>query len=670
MRDPKQGKRFRAADGAGFKPSVVRLDGHWRPSRSRVFLLVASMLVMAVGLAGGARSVAIATSTYVISGQVTDPDGQPVPDVSVTIFDNGDSDSGFQVRDLVTTNSSGHFSYDAFAAPFRLFFCSSDSTLSCSWLGGSAAAASSHEIDLNAAHPTATVTQTLTSSATVSGQITIDAPTPAPTGGPEDDDWRPDITLYAFNGYAGWSEFRSTNSGSLTRTSSSSLASWDYSIGQLPTGTYQVVESAGNNGYRADGHRVDVTLGSDNGGVDLQAKAPTGITGTVTSPDGSPVANVYVSAILEGNEEANQGWWSGITDAQGRYSIGGDESGIPALGRYKILFRPRDASYPPQWLGPVSNSATSPWVTLTSAADLHVDTVLQHPATVTGHVIDDRGRPVVGAQVDAYGSPSAGNSASTGPHGGFRIKGVPAGYLTLSARVRSHWLFNSSTKINVTEGQTLSKQRLILKTGGIITGTTAGTSVCAYRKTSTLGHWGPAKCGDRPLGTSTYRIGPLIAGRYAVKFTNSARYFHALRWFTKGRASGDATLVPVKTGRTVRSISNPAMPHGGTISGRVTDPLGNPIIGTVDAYEAGTNIVVGETNIAESGHYKLTGLATGKYDLYFKDASGCICWYQIAGWTSRWAYANAWYGTDAHHTHIAVTEGTTKTVPTAILESQ
>ena len=116
-----------------------------------------------------------------------------------------------------------------------------------------------------------------------------------------------------------------------------------------------------------------------------------------------------------------------------------------------------------------------------------------------------------------------------------------------------------------------------------------------------------------------YFIGGLTPGRYLVQFSQcNGRPRYASRWYPDKATAAAATPVTVRAGRTTSRI-NTAMPPGGSIACRVTDPTGQPFRGMcVEALDPPAQTAeFAETNRA--GRYAFTGLATGRYALFLSD---------------------------------------------------
>lgn len=147
------------------------------------------------------------------------------------------------------------------------------------------------------------------------------------------------------------------------------------------------------------------------------------LTGTVTGPDGQPVAGAFVLAYAPGDGLLPSDVASTRTD--GTYVL-------PALepGSYRLAFVPPAGSgLAIQWSGGASGRAQATDVAVPTGAA--VDAQLTTQPQVSGTVSDPQGAPLPGVQVLAFSAgatwvPTA--SATTGPDGAYALTLAPGTY--------------------------------------------------------------------------------------------------------------------------------------------------------------------------------------------------------------------------------------------------
>ena len=239
------------------------------------------------------------------------------------------------------------------------------------------------------------------------------------------------IVVYAFaaSGSFGW--YGSTDSNG------------NYNIfTNLATGTYNV-SALMPEGYSTKSATTTATAGVQTTGVNL-ALDPSGIvSGRVTTPDGTPLANVTITAV------AGEGQYYGFaeTDATGHYRI---SSGL-GTETYEVMAIYYGGGIP-------SMDQTTAIVTAgaeTSNVDLQL-TVSPPPPSgiITGKVTDaSSSKPIADAHVSASG-PSGSGEADTDSDGNYIISsGLDAGTYSVTASAAGHQ-DQSRSDVSVTVYQT------------------------------------------------------------------------------------------------------------------------------------------------------------------------------------------------------------------------
>jgi len=117
--------------------------------------------------------------------------------------------------------------------------------------------------------------------------------------------------------------------------------------------------------------------------------------------------------------------------------------------------------------------------------------------------------------------------------------------------------------------------------------------------------------------SGTYILRGLAPGSYAVQFTDCNRHAtYGSRWYRKSATAQSSTPVTVTPGGTTAGINGVLAP-GGSIAGRVLTGTGVPVPGACAyAYDATTESF-GYSVADSTGHYLITGLRTGAYQVTF-----------------------------------------------------
>jgi protocatechuate 3,4-dioxygenase beta subunit len=166
-----------------------------------------------------------------------------------------------------------------------------------------------------------------------------------------------------------------------------------------------------------------VQIDEDARELDITLKPGVIFTGKVLDPEGKGIANARISTMLRGPR-----WGSTIgreritTDAQGKFEI----KAIPAEHKYNLYTRAE---------GYGENRGEE--IDTNDAVDNHLDvgtiTLAVANLSVSGMVVDDEDKPVVGARVSCYGDNQPSRRTQTDTEGKFTLENVCAGKMRLSA---------------------------------------------------------------------------------------------------------------------------------------------------------------------------------------------------------------------------------------------
>jgi hypothetical protein len=416
-------------------------------------------------------------------------------------------------------------------------------------------------------------------------------------------------------------------------------ANGSYRLAGLGTGQYQVTFDPTCGGstitmYLGTSTIVTAHAGTTKAGVNAFLQLGAGVSGTVTDSHGHPVGGI---CVLIGT--AQQGPIAGAkTAADGTYTI----EGVPA-GPYVMAFSGgcgNSGSYAPQFYKDEPNLFDADSVTLTTG-DItpSIDTTMQPGGTITGVVTDRAGHRLGGICVAAFGllpgiAAGSVDIAFTG-NGNFRMPDLAPGLYEVQFTCGGKYAgqdFRSTTNspdlISVNPGTVTRGINAALSLAGTISGVV----------TDRAGHPLPGICAapfPLPLTAATfvvayptnrhgaYRATGLAPGTYAVQFSPCGGHpRYGTQWYHGKATLAAATKVRVTGGGAVKGIGA-VMTVGGSITGQVraassnTPVRGACVLAIDQAAEAGGTAVTNFT-----GHYTISGLATGNYQLLAGPCNG------------------------------------------------
>ncbi len=270
------------------------------------------------------------------------------------------------------------------------------------------------------------------------------------------------------------------------------------------------------------------------------------ITGTVANTSGQPLAGIDVSTTGQnGNVHA------ATTTSSGTYSL----TGLAAYS-YSVSFSDPNNVY----------FSTSSVVSVTPGTSTTQNVTLYLGGTVTGTVTNTLGNPLSGIDVSCLNGGVQTTTTTTGS-GTYSCTELDYGSYTLSFN-DPHQVYGSATaSVTVTAGSTTQNEVLI---AGSITGTVTSVSgkPLAGINVSTSGQLGNSHSAITS-STGTYTLTGLAPYSYSVQFSDP-----------NGTYSGVTSQISVSAGAPTTTF-NETMLVPGSLSGTVTNNLGNPIPGIV-----------------------------------------------------------------------------------------
>ncbi len=315
------------------------------------------------------------------------------------------------------------------------------------------------------------------------------------------------------------------------------------------------------------------------------------VTGHVTGPDGGPAGGVLVrvdpTASTRG-ATTNDSFT--LTDPDGAYVLDSVDAG------------PATLAFSRSGLVTVRKS-----VTLSGSA-AEVDAQLGSGASITGVVMLDGGAPVAGAEVRAFSAADvAGMSAQTDDSGTFIMQGAPAGHYEITASRAG----TGSATLRDVEIPSPAMLRLVIKRGGIITGTITGLTPAELQSTSVQA-WSPdsTSASASPDESGRYRIEGAAAG--------SVRVSASVRPLSGNARNAVTKVVQLDAGATVNVDFDFTAEI--TITGRITRN-GRPLPGAQVSF-APQSVAqrYAQTAADGNGHYEISGIDNGSYSVTVHDA--------------------------------------------------
>lgn len=428
-------------------------------------------------------------------------------------------------------------------------------------------------------------------------------------------------------------------------------ADGNYSITVLP-GTHRVAFDYGNGQQYAYGTFVRdqakrFTVAGGQTVTVNDVKLQTGaIAGHVTNPDGSPAADVKVTANGIGA--------SGVatTDSAGAYRI----ADLPP-GDYRVSFELPSGAL--QWAHQILDSSQAPSFTVAGGATTTVDEQLLPTGSLAGHFTDANGQPVANISVwvegDHIDGPTIGTT--TDADGAYRIDGIPAAG---SYRVRFHdWQTHldqyaygkinreSADLITVVAGQTVTVDDQRLPTGAIRV-----TAIDAHTNAPIQSFW--AEAGDRTVHTTngSLVLPDLAVGTYTLKGGSDEHFL-----------AGDPPKVTVTAGQEV-AVQLKLQPYG-RITTTITDRLtGAPVAG-VCAFAQKVwrfDVELGCDGLSDStGAVTLRVREPGTYTVFVRPQEG-------SPYGAQWVGPTGGTGTQSRASRVAVTTGGSASLPPVKLD--
>jgi 5-hydroxyisourate hydrolase-like protein (transthyretin family) len=373
---------------------------------------------------------------------------------------------------------------------------------------------------------------------------------------------------------------------------------------------------------------VSVTAPGTTPGIRAVLRQSGGISGRVTDETGNAIPKVFVSA--EPIDQKSIGA-SAITDDNGAYNLAGLSS-----ASYHVSFRKVGSAHLPRYYHDAANGEAAHAVDVTAPrVTTGIDQTLPAGALLTGSVSSDA--PIPGAMIIVY--PAAADSKAepvysfTGADGTFSVALAEGDYLVeFSAPAGGYlpqWSGNRPTRgeatpVTVSLKEGTAKQVVVLSRGASISGTVKNRAGIGLKGVTVTAR--DAATSDRNGSATTDE-----AGKYLIQALKSGSFYLAADGAAAGQLAAKLPQpVTVSAPATVENIDMILDP-GGAVSGKVTDPAGNPVQGVnVTAHDPATWDEFGSVYTGSDGQYKIGGLPENAYHIRFEksDSKYTVQWYK------------------------------------------
>jgi carboxypeptidase family protein len=551
-----------------------------------------------------------------IDGVVRAKDGQPVQGICVSLYSSFTINFGLGRTIRAVSDQAGHYALHAlFPGSYGVQFtigCGTKRDYAQQWWRDQASPAHSNSVKVTGTAAVTGINATLAPGAAISGTVRAKTSAAAPAAG---------ICVSAADQQGYDVGFAKTGKDGR------------YQIAGLGGGRYRLQFDPTCDGFSSANYlpaQLSVTLatGRSRPATDVYLRPGAGIAGIIEGPAGQPVDSVCVT-VNDKNRDYT------FTDKEGRYSI----VGVPP-GSYTISFDTScdtSGSLAPQWYRDKPDTNSADLMKFSSGRVRKIDVALRPGGTLTGVLTGSGGQPAnheciaISSAPDALGSNGFVSGDFTGRLGGYLVKNLPPGLYQISfdcadGRYADQWFrgrpdSTSADYLAINAGATTTLDEKLALAGTIEGKVTnqAGrplANICVLAANSRNGLIFAQSNSQFTGGHGRYKIGQLTPGEYRVWFTDCGNNRFGTQWYRASTSQSHARLVQVQAGK-VTSAVNTVLAPGGTISGNVTGPSGQPAGDVcVSAYNAAGQSF-GSGVSGQNGNYEVYNLSTGRYSLYF-----------------------------------------------------
>ncbi|MCK9409389.1 MAG: carboxypeptidase regulatory-like domain-containing protein, partial [Bacteroidetes bacterium] len=383
-----------------------------------------------------------------ISGMVTDEQGKPMPNISVTVQD---SLNNFWTVDY--TNSAGKFVIDGIQTG-QYFAVARSNGYVQQWYNNTLSMDSADAIPVTFGYDTPNINFVLSRGGSFSGSVKDKNGTPVSNA----EVFAIDSTSYLY---------------SLAFTNDSG----NYIVNGLSTNNYYAIVSSDNfleqwyNGASdiITATTIPVIINTNTPHINFIVQTGGVITGSVTTPLGNPIAGVTVS-VLDSNYYYVE---SAHTDPSGNYAV----KKLP-VGKKLYVTASKD-QYSQRWYNNVETYAlATPLIFQDDEWKENINFTLPKAASITGMVKNTSGVGISYASIYAVNSTGSYFSVSANNAGAYTLNNIPGGKYIVSASSYEYleqWYNQQSSRLNADTISVLNEQTVLdidfsLAKGGKISG--------------------------------------------------------------------------------------------------------------------------------------------------------------------------------------------------------
>ncbi|MDQ1355380.1 MAG: hypothetical protein QG657_5690, partial [Acidobacteriota bacterium] len=584
-----------------------------------------------------------------ISGRVTDANGNGIPNVSANVHTQNNE----ILHQHCHADSQGYYTiYGVPAGAYKVDFSCHGLNYIPEWYNDKSTFETADPVIVTVGQTTPDINAQLTEGGIISGVVTG-------TGGTPLENIRVEARISAY-----------VVSGSAYTDSSG-----QYALQGLPSGTYRIYFYNSGQNYFNEWYNnkttfetadpLNITAGQTIANIDAQLAQGGAISGTITDSSGNPIDLAGVSIY-----DMNNQYIAGAGANSSGYYL---TTTLPA-GNYKILFiPPYGGVYLSQWYNNKATFADANAIPVTEGQTTPgVDAQLLTGGSVTGTVTDISDNPIQNVNVNLYLTSGSYKTAVTNAEGKYEIVGIATGnykvyFNAASTGYCSEWYIDKTTydtadPVGVTAGQTTAEIDAQLILGGVISGRVADESGNGIQNVRARLYDSANKLVTIVATNSSgnYTLTGILPGSYRVYFdTTYVTGNYVAEYYNDKFILSAADTINIISGQT--ATIDAVLSPGGIISGQVTDTGGNGI----------ANVRVSVRNAYSNGQfkYKYTD-SSGNYTIQGIPASLCKVYFNTGSTDAN--YVSEWYNdkTDSTSAQIfTVTPGQAFSGINAVLAS-
>ena len=357
-----------------------------------------------------------------------------------------------------------------------------------------------------------------------------------------------------------------------------------FMLESVKPGSTQVVVNAP--GYiMARSPTIEVEDGKTLPDVEVGLETGAKLTGRVTGPEGTPLAGVSVRNVARtaGSPPTSMLEDSPTTDANGEYTIESLEAGEKTFSFSRSGYQPQQKT-----------------VTIVSGKDARLDVQISNGIRATGLVVTDGGVPIADASVRATSDDgSRENRADAG--GAFTFEGLAPGNYTFMA-VKTGFAPGVLRDVDIASSGPV---RIILKSGGVITGHVSGLTAQELEQTTVYAGVAGGTGTTAPVDSAgNFRMEGVPSGTVRIGARTGVLFGGSTRSAATKIVDFDGGTAQVE----IDFKSNTA------IHGRITRN-GAPVANALVAFlpRDGKSQTTASASADAEGRYELSGLDDGTY---------------------------------------------------------